>query len=78
MSEDDPILVFKKIYGDEAYKKAGTFPGAFDVGESYNHYESIFRSKMGEDFLKVKDKKYVGDGNFNFNRIRRSKNSNQR
>ena len=62
MSEDDPILVFKKIYGDEAYNKAGSFPGAFDVGESYNHYESIFRSKMGEDFLKVKDKKYVGDG----------------
>ena len=62
MSEDDPILVFKKIYGDEAYKKAGSFPGAFDVGESYNHYESIFRSKMGEDILKVKDKKYVGDG----------------
>ena len=46
MSEDDPILVFKKIYGDEAYNKAGSFPGAFDVGESYNHYESIFRSKM--------------------------------
>ena len=62
MSEDDPILVFKKIYGDEAYKKAGSFPGAFDIGESYNHYESIFRSKMGEDILKVKDKKYVGDG----------------
>ena len=62
LSADDPILVFKKIYGDEAYNKAGTFPGAFDVGESYNHYESIFRSKMGEDTLKVKDKKYVGDG----------------
>ena len=60
--EDDPILVFKKIYGDEAYNKAGSFPGAFDIGESYNHYESIFRSKMGEDILKVKDKKYVGDG----------------
>jgi len=28
MMEDDPIKVFKKIYGDEAYKKAGTFPGA--------------------------------------------------
>ena len=62
MSEDDPILVFKKIYGDEAYNKAGSFPGAFDVGESYNHYESIFRSKMDGDLLKVKDKKYVGDG----------------
>jgi hypothetical protein len=36
---DDPILVFKKIYGDEAYKKAGSFPGAFDIGENYNQYE---------------------------------------
>ena len=62
MIEDDPILVFKKIYGDEAYKKAGTFPGAFDIGEDFNHYESIFRNKMGEDILTVKDKKYVGDG----------------
>jgi len=62
MMEDDPIKVFKKIYGDEAYKRAGTFPGAFETGENFNHYESIFRSKMGEDILKVKDKKYVGDG----------------
>jgi hypothetical protein len=62
MMEDDPIKVFKKIYGDEAYKKAGTFPGAFEIGESFKHYEDIFRSKMGEDILKVKDKKYVGDG----------------
>jgi len=62
MMEDDPIKVFKKIYGDEAYKRAGTFPGAFETGESFNHYESIFRNKMGEDILKVKDKKYVGDG----------------
>jgi hypothetical protein len=23
MIEDDPILVFKRIYGDDAYKKAG-------------------------------------------------------
>ena len=60
--EDDPILVFKKIYGDEAYKKAGSFPGAFNIGEDYNHYEKIFRENMGEDILKVKDKKYVGDG----------------
>ena len=62
MIEDDPILVFKKIYGDEAYKKAGTFPGAFEVGENYKHYEQIFRENMGEDLLKVKDKKYIGDG----------------
>jgi hypothetical protein len=62
MIEHDPILVFKKIYGDEAYKKAGSFPGAFEKGESFSHYEKIFRENMGEDLLKVKDKKYVGDG----------------
>ena len=62
LSKDDPILVFKKLYGDEAYKKAGTFPGAFDIGENYNQYEEIFRKNMGEDILKVKDSKYAGDG----------------
>ena len=62
LSEDDPILVFKKLYGDEAYKKAGSFPGAFDIGENYNQYEEIFRKNMGTDSLKVKDSKYAGDG----------------
>ena len=62
MMEDDPIKVFKKIYGDEAYNKAGTFPGAFEIGENFTHYEQIFKENMGEDLLKVKDKKYVGDG----------------
>jgi hypothetical protein len=62
MIEHDPILVFKKIYGDEAYNKAGSFPGAFEIGENFKHYEEIFRNNMGEDILKVKDKKYVGDG----------------
>ena len=62
MIEHDPILVFKKIYGEEAYNKAGTFPGAFEKGESFNHYEQIFRENMGEDLLKVKNKEYVGDG----------------
>ena len=62
MMEDDPIKVFKKIYGDEAYNKAGSFPGAFEIGENFNHYESIFKENMGENILKVKDKKYVGDG----------------
>ena len=62
MTEHDPILVFKRIYGDEAYKKAGSFPGAFEKGESFSHYEQIFRDNMGEDLLKVKNKEYVGDG----------------
>ena len=62
MIEHDPILVFKRIYGDEAYKKAGSFPGAFEIGRDFKHYEQIFRENMGEDLLKVKNKEYVGDG----------------
>ena len=40
--EDDPILVFKKIYGDEAYKKLGRFLVAFEIGEDFNHYRINF------------------------------------
>ena len=60
--EDDVILVFKKIYGDDAYKKAGTFPGAFEKGESFSHYEKIFRNNMGDEFLKIQNKENIGDG----------------
>jgi hypothetical protein len=62
MIEHDPILVFKKIYGDEAYNKAGSFPGVFEKGENFKHYEKIFRDNMGEEILKVKNKEYMGDG----------------
>jgi len=62
MSEHDPILVFKRIYGDEAYKKAGSFPGAFEKGENFTQYRKIFEENMGDDLLKVKDEKYKGDG----------------
>ena len=60
--EDDVILVFKRIYGDDAYKKAGTFPGAFEKGESFSHYEKIFRNNMGDEFLKIQNKENIGDG----------------
>ena len=60
--EDDVILVFKRIYGDDAYNKAGTFPGAFEKGEDFKHYEKIFRENMGDDFLKPLNKENVGDG----------------
>ena len=62
MIEHDPILVFKKIYGDEAYAKAGSFPGAFEKGENFKHYEQIFRENMGDEILQVKNKEYKGDG----------------
>ncbi len=60
--EDDPILVFKRVYGEDAYKKAGTFPGAFEIGEDFKHYEKIFRNNMGDEFLKIQNKENIGDG----------------
>jgi hypothetical protein len=62
MLEHDPIKVFKKIYGDEAYTKAGSFPGAFEKGENYKHYEQIFRENMGDEVLQIKNNEYKGDG----------------
>ena len=59
---DDPILVFKKIYGDDAYDAAGKFPGAFEKGEDFNHYREIFKENMDESYLKVKTEENLGDG----------------
>ena len=59
---DDPILVFKKIYGDDAYNAAGKFPGAFEKGEDFNHYREIFKENMDESYLKVKTEENLGDG----------------
>ena len=59
---DDPILVFKKIYGDDAYEAAGKFPGAFERGEDFNAYREIFKKNMPESFLKIKKKENLGDG----------------
>ena len=62
MIEHDPILVFKKIYGEDAYTKAGSFPGAFEKGENFKHYEQIFRENMGDEILQIKNNEYKGDG----------------
>ena len=59
---DDPILVFKRIYGDDAYNAAGKFPGAFEKGEDFNHYREIFKENMDESYLKVKTEENLGDG----------------
>ena len=32
--------------------KLERFPGAFDIGENYNQYEEIFRSKYGRRLFK--------------------------
>ena len=62
MSEDDPILVFKKIYGDNSIKKVEEIVNVFEKGESYKHYEQLLRENVDAQFLKPLNKADVGDG----------------
>jgi hypothetical protein len=33
-------------------RKLETFPGAFEKGDSFSHYEQIFRENMGDECFK--------------------------
>ena len=52
MMEDDPIDVFRRYYGEDALEAASDMADELRFGESYKHYEEIFRKEMGD--LKVK------------------------
>ena len=52
MMEDDPIDVFRRYYGEDALQKADDMADELRFGESFKHYEEIFRREMGD--LKVK------------------------
>ncbi len=52
MMEDDPIDVFRRYYGEDALEKADDMADELRLGESFKHYEEIFRREMGD--LKVK------------------------
>ena len=62
MSEDDPILVFKKIYGDNSIKKVEEIVDVFRKGESFKHYEQLLRENVDNQFLKPLNQADVGDG----------------
>ena len=62
MSEDDPILVFKKIYGDNSTKKVEEIVNVFEKGESFKHYEQLLRENVDTQFLKPLNQADVGDG----------------
>ena len=52
MSEDDPIDVFRRYYGEDALQAADDMADALQDGTSFKNYEEIFRRDMPE--IKVK------------------------
>ena len=52
MSEDDPIDVFRRYYGEDALQAADDMADALKEGTSFKNYEEIFRRDMPE--IKVK------------------------
>jgi hypothetical protein len=62
MSEDDPILVFKRIYGDDAIRNVEDIVNVFEKGESFKHYEQLLRENVDNQFLKPLNQADVGDG----------------
>ena len=52
MSEDDPIDVFRRYYGEDALEAASNMASKLEKGTSFKNYEEIFRANMPE--LKVK------------------------
>jgi len=52
MSEDDPIDVFRRYYGEDALQAADDMAKELEQGTSFKDYENIFRKNMPE--LKIK------------------------
>ena len=52
MSEDDPIDVFRRYYGEDALQAADDMADALQEGTSFKNYEEIFRRDM--PVLKIK------------------------
>jgi len=52
MSEDDPIDVFRRYYGEDALEAASNMASKLEKGTSFKNYEEIFRENMPE--LKIK------------------------
>ena len=54
MTEDDPIDVFRRHYGEDALDAADAMADELRFGESFKHYEEIFRKNMPDLKVKVK------------------------
>ena len=54
MTEDDPIDVFRRHYGEDALDAADAMADELRFGESFKHYEEIFRKNMPDLKPKIK------------------------
>jgi hypothetical protein len=52
LTEDDPIDVFRRYYGEDALEAASNMASKLEKGTSFKNYEEIFRANMPE--LKIK------------------------
>jgi hypothetical protein len=54
MTEDDPIDVFRRHYGEDALEAVDEIGDVFMQGESFSHYEELLRNSVDKKFLTVK------------------------
>ncbi len=56
MTEDDPIDVFRRHYGEDALEAVDEIGDVFRQGESFKHYEELLRNSVDKKFLTPKTK----------------------
>ena len=54
MTEDDPIDVFRRYYGEDALDAVDDIGDVFQQGESFSHYEQLLRQNVDPKILTVK------------------------
>ena len=53
-TESDPINIFRRYYGEDALDAADAMADKLQYGESFKHYEEIFRKNMPDLKPKIK------------------------
>ena len=64
MSEDDPIDVFRRHYGEDALDQVADIAKVFEKGESFSHYEQLLRENVDPSVLTLKK---TGAGEYDLN-----------
>ena len=64
LTEDDPIEVFRRYYGEDALEAVDEIGDVFQRGESFKHYEQLLRENVDKKFLNVKK---IGAGDYDPN-----------
>ena len=54
MTEDDPIDVFRRWYGEDALEEVDRIGNVFEKGESFKHYEQLLRENVDPSVLTIK------------------------